>query len=307
MCIAFSGPPGSKVDFDNTKGAAWVVKGTIYSGWHAMSYQNKVKVNGIKPKGHQWSGLNSGRKTGAAMLLVFPLANDGDYILLSAEDMPNFLKEMTTVETPNPYLGATRSTPKSLGLGSVEVQKYGLYDVVVFKNASIDKIQKAIATSVAIERQPELDEDAINFIINAYNPNGQSNFAIALFCYDPYQVTGEGKESLPVTIMYQTSFPEVLFFSGLDEHDPSKRPDFNEMVNTNHQIAWGFEKAPDVITHSVKYTAKVSTLGAIVPERVAVSTHYTKMPNGDFVVQLNNFRAGRLAVERWQPPSASLG
>ncbi len=306
MCIAFSGIPDTKVDFDNTRGAAWVVSNTIYSGWHAMSYQNKVRVDGIKPKGHQWAGLNTGRKTGAAMLLVFPLAKGGQYKLISAEGMPNFLKEMTTVETEDFYLGASRTVAKSLEAGDVEVQKYGLYDVVVFKSASFDAIQKAIDTKVAIERQPELDKEAISFIINAYNPNGENNFAVALFCYDPYQVAGESKESLPVTILYQTSYPEVLYFSGLDQHDPNKRPDFKELVSTNHQIAWGFEKTPDRVTHNVKYTAKIGTLGGIVPERVAVSTHKGRLINGDFVVLLNNLRAGRLTVERWQPPSASL-
>ncbi len=307
MCIAFSGIPGSKVDFGYTRGAAWVVNQTIYSSWHAMSYQNKVTVDGIKPKGHQWAGLNTGRKTGAAMLLVFPLAKSGQYKLVSAEGMPNFLKEMTTAGSQDIYLSAARNESKSLESGAVEVQKYGLYDVVVFKNASLEDIQNKINTEVSSERQPELDKEAITFIIDAYNPNNENNFAVALFCYDPYQVAGQGKETLPVTILYQTSYPEVLFFSGLDEHDPNKRPDFNELVTTNHQIAWGFEKTPEHVTHNVEYTVKSGTLGAIVPNRVVVSTHKGRMQNGDFVVQLNKLRAGQFVVERWQPPSASIG
>lgn len=307
MCIAFGGPSGSIVDFRSTKGAAWVVKGTIHSGLHAMSYQNKVTVDGLKPKGHQWASLNTGQKNGAAMLLVFPLAKDGTYTLLPADGMPNFLNEMTSAMPQLQYSNLLRSAGKSLDFGSVDVQSYGLYDVVVFKNTSFETIEKAVASQVTVERQPELDQAAIEFIMNAYNPGNQNNFAVALFCYDPYQVVGEGKESLPVTILYESSYPQVLFFSGLDQHDPNKRPDFAEMVDTDHQIAWGFDKTPLSLTHDVRYTAKSGTLGSVVPERVAISRHNGKMQNGDFVVRLDNLRAGRLLVERWQPPSAGIG
>ena len=79
------------------------------------------------------------------------------------------------------------------------------------------------------------------------------------------------------------------------------------MVDTDHLIAWGFDKTPLSLTHDVKYTAKSGTLGSVVPDRVAISRHNGKMQNGDFVVRLDNLRAGRLLVERWQPPSAGIG
>jgi hypothetical protein len=310
MCVAF-GTGGPKMDFKSTRGWAGEV---VYRGeaLHALAYGNNVGLDedeqsvsrsAVRPTG--WGQVDAllnvpQKRKAVAMFLHLPLADNGEFILVDTRTMPHFLDNITDPFMPPPSFALTRSATlgaKGLGMDEVRISEYaGVYTVIQARRPEL--VSAALSSElVPRNRRPEESVAHLTFYGRRWPAWG-----FLLFCLDPEEVK-DTKKAPGVLVLYPSRYPQVLFFPGVDQHDPGKLPDMNEHVAVDHALAWSVRSM--VGGTEIHYEDRMlpgSELAKILPQRVYGGYHRGSLQNGDWVVPVDALRRGELKTHRVQAP-----
>ena len=259
-------------DFHGTRGLAAEisVQGKLV---HLLGYQNTAL--------NQSNGAN-------AMLLPIP-ARAGSMTAKNMLDLSTCPHALEDVEKAAARSIVTRTLSAS-PLKRLEVFDRGLYTVVLAQDAN--DIPQALER-VRPDRRPQLAPA----IFEAYG-KWYPKWTFALCCFNSRQAT----EGAPMLWWYEPLNPDQLFFPALDAHN-GEPPDLKTAVRVDHALAVSTERMR--VSADVHYTDNIPPeLAAYLPTRVLGRHIEEEMPNGDFVFEKRDVRAGDFRPERQLPPGA---
>lgn len=229
-----------------------------------------------------------------AMVLHLPSATTmGEKNFVDTSGAPRYLRDIATSVLPVPVGSGERGgSPRNYGaMAKAAVFAYGkVYTVILADSPS--QVTEAL-TRVPPNRRPDIGEEIAAFYEASY-----PGWTLAVCCFD----NAEAKEAEPVTLWYETLFPELLVIPGIDAHD-GRAPNLDEEVLVDHQVFFGHEALGRELC-KVRYKEWPENIRAFLPAKVAGKRFSgTKMRNGDFVLQTSgeNARPGTEKIGRFRP------
>lgn len=238
---------------------------------------------------------------GNAMLFALP-ASPGTVTaanLIAVSDYPNFMQDYARAVSPPVYSDrATRGGMRGSlgGAKSVEIVKNfdkGTYDVVIAGSA------KAIAT--AIDQIDPAKRPILNSELYAQLDKLYPKWTFVLFCFAEESASKAGCAMVRYKPMKK--FEHLLYLPGLDGHNGQVE---TGQVALDHTLVVGSfamsksASAREVRFRDVKFTADLP----FMPNRVVgkVIPAGTMAPQGDFLIKLDELRAGTFRARRALPP-----
>lgn len=268
--------------FANTRGLAAEVErdGKVY---HLLGYQNSVE------------NLKSSKSGASGNALFLPIpAKPGTMSsksILDTSSCPHMLTDIQNAVMPISRGGGGKS--KSMPASRpVEVFEHGIYTIVLAQDAR--DIQPALA-KVPANKRPAMPAE----IFSAYQ-RWYPGWTFALCCFDVKQETA----AEPMLWAYQPLHPDRLFFPALDAHS-GKAPNLDAEVDVDHLIFASSHrmKGGSVVRYSDRSIS--DEMKSWLP-KTAIGGGYTQpMPNGDFVMMIDDVRKGTFRPKRVTPPFRS--
>jgi hypothetical protein len=262
---------------------------------HVLGYQNRVQgqVGPSSPLSWlPWGG------SGNAMILPFP-ARPGsmtranvvdtsgykDVLQDVADAIPRTVEDDAGDEDDEDFDTPQRRPP--------EVQVFdaaGIYTVVLADNPR--DIPAALG-QVPRSKRPTLNPALFDAYARWY-----PGWTVALCCFN----TRRARLAQPLLWWYEPLFPDRLFLPALDDHAGSV-PDLSANVLVNHVVAvtsYRLQKG-----YPVSYRDDMPAVVAPYLRPSVLGKQYDRrLPNGDFVCDLDRLAAGRFTTER-KPPLAA--
>ncbi|MCB0353423.1 MAG: hypothetical protein KDD64_07865 [Bdellovibrionales bacterium] len=266
MCVS-----SSPADFVGTKlYAGEITQGS--SPIHVIGYQNTAQD-----------------LSGAPNCMMIPFQSSEPMTeanVLDTSYCPHIITDMVDAVMP---VRATRGM-KSFGGDSkgVQIFDHDIYTVVPFPVGA--NIFDALR-SVRNERRPRISEAMIEFWERHY-----PGYHLALCCFN----NAEAKAANPMLWRYRPQNPDVLVAPAIDAHDGNP-PDLMHQVELDHKLVLGsdrFEPTADQVP--VRYRDTLTDeLRRVLPFGVIGREFYGRRPNGDFLINVSELRAGNPdAVQR---------
>lgn len=250
---------------------------------HVVAYQN--------------TPINLAASGGNAMILHIPSAQPmGEENFVIADSAPGFLKDVADSVLPQPSVERGGGARRGWGHFSAKavpiVFDYGdIYTVVLARGAG--GIAAALK-KVAANRRPEISEELLGFYAENFD-----GWTLALCCFD----TRDAKEAPPVTLWFESMFPDLLIAPGIDAHD-GKKPNFGKPVRVDHEIFFGHPNLSRDAT-KIRYQGWNSMspgLRAFLPDKAVGKSLGGLMENGDFVLPVGQADRPRMdKIARYRP------
>lgn len=297
MCISM-GP----AEFSDT----YIYAG-IRGGEHVLIYQNRpsnmnqahvaTRTSSVPGMVDLWSTPESPVRPGNAM--VWPVPSIGRLTksnLFSLDRAPRLLTDMWARH--NRTESATRgmsfgATPKGI---DIEVVDVGMYTVVVVNSANPDQVQEVLMSAVPVEKRPAVNTELLAWFAQSY-----PNWPLVIACF----VAADAQLAVPFGVRYTPIRKDVLYLPGADAHDGNP-PKIGERVATDHVLMFGAERInggtqiePVLRTSG----SKLGDEGLAFPAMFTGVASKTALPNGDWVIPVEDVIAGRLeGLKRSTPP-----
>lgn len=175
---------------------------------------------------------------------------------------------------------------------TVEVFEHGIYTIVLAQDAR--DIQPALSR-VPANKRPAMPAE----IFSAYQ-RWYPGWTFALCCFDVKQETA----AEPMLWAYQPLHPDRLFFPAVDAHS-GKAPDLKAEVDVDHMILASSHRMKG--GSSVHYTdpSISNEMRTWLPKAAIGGGFHRPMPNGDFVMMIDDVRKGTFRPKRVTPPFRS--
>ncbi len=171
----------------------------------------------------------------------------------------------------------------------------GLYDVVIASNAAA--IAQALTSGkVSPSKTPVLNQVMYDQLDKLY-----PGFSFLLFCFDPKDSGKVGGVMVQYTPMVGSE--EIIFLPGLDGHNGSIE---TGMVALDHTIIVGSYRMEDGNGSVPWFTDKgaAENLPQLNCEVIGMSIAAgTMVPQGDFVVSIEEVCQGTVSIKREKPPA----
>ncbi|NUT94632.1 MAG: hypothetical protein HOY78_21695 [Saccharothrix sp.] len=119
---------------------------------------------------------------------------------------------------------------------------------------------------------------------------------IALCCFD----NAEAQIAKPLLLRYRPIDPDLVHLPGIDSHT-GEAPDLDADVDTDHWLVFGTDD-PDWGAHYDRPPGMRHELRSYLPASVRGLAVEGRHPNGDFVLTLDDLRAGAVHNVRRMPP-----
>lgn len=330
MCMSNNHTPQRPVTFFDTilygaedKDAA---SGTIF---HYLGYFNKVKVTGAGaststpentrrggnlsltapiPKQGRTRSDNSGgdfgweqpvkvAKSGNAMLFAVPAkpgTMDADS-LIPVSDIPNFMKDLKKAVAPRPNL---RRGTLSRGSFSVDAKSApivvhgfdkGTYDVVIAPSA---KSISSVIKQVSAAKRPKANAKLYKQLDTLY-----PGWTFVLFCFSEQDAEQAGC----ALMKYEPLREDLLYLPGLDGHTGEIGWEPVDIAHTIVVSSHKLQSGPNV--NEVQYSdADVRTKHPYLFTKVLGKVVSGEAPQGDFLCDIQEVRAGKFRCKRAVPP-----
>lgn len=280
---------------------------------HMLGYQNTAQsfaTAGQKKEQYNfdWSFIKTGKReekaTGNAMVLPIPAKGKmGPENLLDTSNCLHFLKDMENAVRPR-YRSATRGGMEKgiASLNSVQVFESGIYTVVL-ANPDSDSydIDNAIRQQVPEEKRPEINLPFLEVFTSYYR-----DWWIAVCCFN----NKEAATAHPLLWWYEPMFEKALFAPALDAHD-GLPPQLGKQVHVDHTLVVSSHKLfkdnknfLDVSPVRYRDPAAENFKGFLPNFVMGKQYKDTSMVNGDFVLLVDEVRAGNFRPQRLNPPGA---
>ncbi len=270
--------------FSSTKGLAAEVRkdGKLV---HLLAYQNTVRDSASTDSG------------GNAMFLPIPAkartmtsAN-----ILDTSSAKHFLSDIDDAIRPpvREVFRNSNSVQRGIDIKDVVVFEHDIYTIVLARNAT--------DIPAALSRVPESKRPKMNKpIFDAY-ARWYPGWTFALCCFNNKDAT----TAAPMLWWYEPMKPDQLFFPGLDAHDGNPPRIDAKNIDVDHSLAVAASFDPPG-GEPVRYTDALSpSLGKILPKFVSGDILSGELPQGDFIWNLADVRAGKHTPHRALPPGAS--
>ncbi|GIG64168.1 hypothetical protein [Phytomonospora endophytica] len=172
---------------------------------------------------------------------------------------------------------------------TVEVFEHDVYTVVL---AGDPALIPAALERVPVERRPVITGELLDFYARTF-----PGYTIALCCFD----NADALRARPLMLWYEPADPGELRMPGLDCHSGGV-PVPGMRVERDHLLLFGGDEAPEETTSPVTYRPGMRhRLRRFLPGRVhGIRVNEVETPelfaNGDFVLPLDDLRAGRFRV-----------
>jgi hypothetical protein len=217
-----------------------------------------------------------------AMLLHLPATGMTRANFLDTEQSPDVLRDLVDALRPVSWAGPASRSVAAGPPQPVEVFDHGVYTVVL---AADPRDIPAALDQVPEHKRPSLSPDLFRFYAETFPA-----YPVALCCFD----NAEARRAGPLLMWYQPLFPDRLTAPALDCHTGGV-PDVDGWVRPDHWVVFGLDDAPGEWGSPVAYRRPPGPLADFLPQRVigqAVDDGYLR--NGDFVLSVEDARAGRL-------------
>jgi hypothetical protein len=249
---------------------------------HVLAYQN--------------TPTNLAASGGNAMILHIPSARPMDEEnFVVADSAPRFMKDIAESVLPSPPVtrGGERRSSIQFGAKSAPIVfAYGdIYTVVLAQ--SVEGIAEALE-DVPPNRRPEIGQELLDFYGTEFD-----GWTLALCCFD----SRDAKEAPPVTLWFESLFPDLLIAPGIDAHD-GKKPNLTKPVAVDHEIFLshpGLSRDAKKIRYS-GWDSMSPALRSFLPDRAVGKAFGGRMENGDFVLEVGQQNRPSISkVVRYRP------
>jgi hypothetical protein len=289
MCCSVS--PGIPVHFSNTVLYAAEMLQENREIVHVLGYQNKAQNNA--GRGKRFGGLLQrlfNQPQGNAMILPFPAVPQSmsKANVLNTKNCPDILQDMARAISP-PFQMRTSSFAVAAAAPQARVQVFeaaGIYTVVLAQDA---RDIPAALDLVPKEKRPALNPDLFAAYAEWY-----PDWTIALCCFNNQKAA----LAHPMLWWYQPMFADRLFLPTLDGHTGDV-PNLRAQVGVDHTLAVSSYQM--INGTRVSYTDNIFSLEPYLAREVIGNKYNEKMPNGDFMCNLNDVREGRFTPMRIPP------
>ncbi len=217
-----------------------------------------------------------------AMLLHLPAAGMTRANFLDAGATPDVLRDLVDALRPVSLAAPAGQAVAARAPQAVEVFDHGVYTVVL---AADPRDIPAALERVPEHKRPSLSPDLFRFYAETF-----PDYPVALCCFD----NADARRAAPLLMWYRPLFPDRLTAPALDCHTGAV-PDVDGWVRPDHWVVFGLDDAPGEWGSRVGYRRPLGPLAEFLPERViGQAVDYGYLRNGDFVLSLDDARAGRL-------------
>ena len=307
MCCSVS--PNIKVRFSDTILYGAEIVNSLGKNVHVLGYQNTAQNNvssfAALPnsfwKKFKSTFSSSAKAKGNAMILPFPAVPHtmSKENVLDTGNCPKVLKDIAEAVKPLPPKGLLFPQSRSFGAQSL-VQIFeaaGIYTVVLAQDARA--IPDAL-DQVPAEKRPQLNPELFDAYAKWY-----PDWTIALCCFNNEEL----KEALPMIWWYEPLNPEQLFLPALDCHT-GNLPNLQASVLVDHTVAVGSSLVENDYQGSYQrvFYSNSNISNDLKPyflSQVIGTEIKEKMPNGDFVCQIDEVRKGIWNPLRTLPPNTN--
>jgi hypothetical protein len=233
---------------------------------------------------------------GNAMLLAVPAAPGtlGPSSLIPLAAYPHILRDFANTIMIGVSLSVGSGSADDGDAVVVSGYDAGLYDVVIASNAAA--IAQALTSGkVSPSKTPVLNQVMYDQLDKLY-----PGFSFLLFCFDPKDSGKVGGVMVQYTPMVGSE--EIIFLPGLDGHNGSIE---TGMVALDHTIIVGSYRMEDGNGSVPWFTDRgaAENLPQLNCEVIGMSIAAgTMVPQGDFVVSIEEVCQGTVSIKREKPP-----